>query len=187
MKKLIIALIAAVALTGAVFAEEGVNMSVGTEAAVSIVGKPYLGLDANAYYLFDNSFYVGGGVRGYGNLIPTRSDSIKEAYAYGIPYFMIGYDNFTTEIGLCLSSEIDDWSQFYKSVYARMGGDYPIWDCGKGKFGIDFGVEFWMSLYGVEAEDDSSNAQLGAAFGTLFTTLFNSIKATVGVKYYFPL
>lgn len=187
MKKLIIALIAAVALSGAAFAETGLNMSVGTEAAVSIMVKPYLGLDANVSYEFEDGLFLGGGVRGYGNLMPVRvEDQMKESYAYGIPYLMMGYKNFTAELGLCLSSEID-MAECYKSVFARLGGDFPIWECGKGKFGIDFGFEYWFSLYGIKAEDDSSNAQLGAALGTVFGTIFNCIKGSVGVKYYLPL
>ncbi len=189
-KKLVAVLCGLFVVTGAVFADEGLNLSTGMGAAITVVAKPYVYEDVNLDYEFGNGIALGGGVKVYENILRARKEnsySETEAWGYVMPYTMFQYKDFTTEVGANLFPEAD--GNLLRLFYVRLGGDVPIFDCGPGKIGIDFGLEAWISLCAVKLAETDSDAAKGiiGAFGTAFATLFNIPKATLGVKYYLPL
>jgi len=195
-KKMILAAGTLLIIVGMAYADEGFNMSAGAGAAVSAVGKVYAYEDVNFDYEFANGIALGGGVKVHENLTQKTfynsngEITSTEAFVYTMPYLMFKAGHFTMEGGVTLSS---DTTPVYENFYARLGGDFPIWECGKGKFGLDFGIETWMSLVAVETpESDGSgesamSSALAAGFGSLFSTIFNIPKISVGVKYYLPI
>lgn len=175
---------------GVVFADEGLNISAGTGAAITLLTKPYVYEDVSLDYEFGNGIALGGGVKVYENIrraLKANDFADDEAWGYVIPYTMFQYKCFTAEAGANLFPEAD--GNLFRLFFFRLGGDVPLFDCGPGKIGIDFGLETWLSRYAVALDSESSDAAKGfiGAFGTAFGTLFNIPKATIGLKYYLPL
>lgn len=185
MKKFIALIFAACFITGAAFCDPGLNLNAGVGITSSIILKPYANVDVNVDYEFENGIGVGGGVKSNFNVMPTRTKDKEflESICYISPYILMKYGFFTAEMGLCLQKDTENP---FQNFYAHLGGDFPIWQAGKGKVGLNFGLEGWMSLYAIDPEDDSAEQNFAAGLGTIFTTLFNTIKVDFGVKYYLP-
>ncbi|MCQ2597206.1 MAG: hypothetical protein MJ181_05100 [Treponema sp.] len=194
-KKLIIAVCSLFLFAGAAFCEEGFNMSAGVGMASSLILKPYVYEDVNFDYEFSNGIALGGGVRLNQNITRavyrnTEGNVVtSEALLYTMPYLMFQAGHFTMEGGFSIS---EDTPEFWKSPFVKLGGDFPIWDCGRGKIGIDFGVEVWVSTVAVKpAESDGSAGDalasgIATGIGTAFATIFNIPKVSLGMKYYLP-
>lgn len=195
-KKLIIAAASFLLFAGAAFCEEGFNMSAGAGLASSLLLKPYAYEDVNFDYEFSNGIALGGGVRLNQNLTKTTyfnsdgSVASTEALLYTMPYLMFKAGHFTMEGGFSIS---EDTEEFWKSPFVKLGGDFPVWDCGRGKIGIDFGVEVWISMVAVETKESNGSAgeavasAFAAGLGSVFTTLLNAPKVSLGVRYYLPM
>ncbi len=195
-KKLIAVVCTLFVFAGAVFCEEGINLSAGAGLSSSFILKPYAYEDVNLDYEFSNGIALGAGVKMNQNLTRTvyrdseGKVSSSEAFLYSMPYLMLRIKNFTMEGGLSIS---EDTKEFWKSPYVRLGADIPIWDCGNGKIGIDFGFEGWVSSVAVKTpETDGSAGEaiatgFAAGFGAAIATIFNIPKLSVGVKYYLPM
>lgn len=185
MKKLIIALCAVFAISTAAFCEAGEHLDFSAGADCSFMLKPYAYVNAGGDYEFENGLRLGGGVRGKVNVLHkeyTVSDELNtEAWIYGMPYVLLGYKGFTVEGGFCFSRE--SLPEFWEVPFVRVGGEVAFAEAGPGTIGMEFGAEFWPSLYLVTPTGDSGSEQLGAGLGSVFGTLFNMVKLSVGAKY----
>lgn len=189
MKKLIIALCTFLALSTAAFCEAGGNLDLSAGADCSFMLKPYAYANAGVDYEFDSGFKLGAGARGKFNVLHKQymndEELVSEAWAYAMPYLMIGYKGFTVEGGLCISK---DFVEFWKTPFIRMGGEAVFGEAGPGTIGMEFGAEFWPSMYLVRPEDVTGDSkELGAGLGSVLGTVFNMVKLSVGAKYRLPL
>ncbi len=150
MKKLFLKLCLFLLFQAAIFAE-GFSLNLSTDAAISGALKPYLGLDINSKYSFNDDIGLGLGAKAYENLIHGES----EAYVSGGPYAFFSYKYMDLGAGLFFDKTFNPLSAYFKLAW-----NIPIWEFNKGNLGINFGVELWgttvtKSLL-CDSNDDSS-------------------------------
>lgn len=145
----------------------------------SIMLKPYTYEQVGYSYKWDSGFFAGGDIRFLENIIPSSKEEPIVHFMFG-PTF--GYKNFYLSGGAFFFIHNNTVSIEEISFYVRTGASFSPWQWGKGKGGMDIGLEFSPTLY-----IPNSESGLESGLVVLFGTLFNLIKLNVGVTYYLPL
>ncbi|MBO4859722.1 MAG: hypothetical protein J5527_14505 [Treponema sp.] len=170
-----------------VFAEGGFNFNVGIDAAASLKFKPFIGANLSFDYSWKNGFGLGVGLKEYYNIIQKKEEStvqgdiiknIQEPKFLGGLYGFAKYKWFYAGTG---SFFVDGLGVL--SMYFNIGGAIPFWEMKKGRLGIDFGAEFWMTSEEIEwgysgAYSSSSEPK---------NSPLNDLKIYAGVTYFLPL
>ena len=146
-----------------------------------------LGANLSFDYSWKNGFGLGVGLKEYYNIIQKKEEStvqgdiiknIQEPKFLGGLYGFAKYKWFYAGTG---SFFVDGLGVL--SMYFNIGGAIPVWEMKKGKLGIDFGAEFWMTSEEIEwgysgAYSSSSEPK---------NSPLNDLKIYAGVTYFLPL
>ena len=165
-----------------VFAEGGFNFNVGIDAASSLKFKPFIGANLSFDYSWKNGFGLGLGLRNYWNIKPEEivpQSDIYESRFRGGPYSFIKYKYFQTGLGLLFINDV--------SLYFKIGGAIPVWEIKKGKLGIDFGAELWLTAEPIEVAYGQSSSGNYPSSTKNENSPLNDLKIYAGVTYFLPL
>ncbi len=171
MKKLFVVFAMVLALGSAsAFSEEGFRLNAGVQISDSLIFKTFLGARAGVDYQFSNGLGFGLGSKFYWNT--TRKNG--EALFYPMVFGLFEYKAFYLGGGMSLDFAFEDPLTFYLTV----GGAIPIWQAGRGKIGLDFGLEAWTNKT-VLKEKDSESEEVSIG-------ILNIPKFYFGVSYFLP-
>lgn len=109
------------------------------------------------------------------NIIPSSKEEPIVHFMAG-PTF--GYKNFYLSGGAFFYIYNNTVSIEEISFYVRTGANFSSWQWGRGKGGMDIGLEFSPTFY-------IPNPENGLIM--LLGTMFNLIKLNVGVSYFLPM
>jgi hypothetical protein len=169
------------------YAQDGssVDTTLGLDGSVS-VASGYVSPELTVTYQ-PRTFGIGGGIKSYFG--PVSQDVLLAGYARGTigAFYMHLGAVFELKEPVSRSNKVPvSISDLDTPVspLAALGADFGLFEAGSGEFGLDIGLEGYISTLYVDEPEDPGEA-IGFALAAPILVVFNFPKLNVGVTYTF--